>query len=79
MTESTVFDYIVVGCGGIGSATLYWLTRLAPNASNKPRQFLFHEQFFAKKKKNIFIEILGLEKFDLGHHNGGSQDYSRIM
>jgi sarcosine oxidase len=24
----TVYDYIVVGCGGIGSAALYWLSRL---------------------------------------------------
>ena len=23
--------------------------------------------------------VLGLEKFKLGHENGGSQDYSRIM
>ena len=23
------FDYIVIGCGGIGSATLYWLSKRA--------------------------------------------------
>jgi sarcosine oxidase len=56
MPEFQIFDYIVVGCGGIGSATLYWLARTDPNA-----------------------KILGIEQFELGHHNGGSQDYSRII
>ena len=28
---STDFDYIVVGCGGIGSAALYWLAKTAGN------------------------------------------------
>lgn len=49
------FDYIVVGCGGVGSGTTYWLSKLAgPN-------------------------VLALEKFQLGHVNGGSQDVSRII
>ncbi|CAG2206651.1 unnamed protein product [Mytilus edulis] len=49
------FEYIVVGCGGVGSGTLYWLSKKAG------------------------IDVLGLEQFELGHHNGGSQDHSRIM
>ena len=24
------FEYIVVGCGGIGSGTIYWLSKRAP-------------------------------------------------
>ena len=27
----------------------------------------------------LITDVLGLEQFKLGHHNGGSQDYSRIM
>ncbi|MGD1929709.1 MAG: N-methyl-L-tryptophan oxidase [Leptolyngbyaceae cyanobacterium] len=49
------FDYIVLGCGGIGSAALYWLAKRAG------------------------ADVLGLEQFSLFHHNGGSQDYSRII
>ncbi|VDI68749.1 Hypothetical predicted protein [Mytilus galloprovincialis] len=49
------FEYIVVGCGGVGSGTLYWLSKKAG------------------------IDVLGLEQFELGHHNGGSQDHSRII
>ncbi|XP_055955783.1 monomeric sarcosine oxidase-like isoform X2 [Patella vulgata] len=51
----THFEYIVVGCGGIGSAAVYWL---------------------AKRAK---ADVLGIEQFELGHHNGGSQDHSRII
>jgi len=54
--HKTEFTYIVLGCGGIGSAALYWLSTLAPGQ-----------------------EILGIERFELGHHNGGSQDHSRII
>lgn len=50
------FTYVVVGCGGIGSAALYWLSTLAPGE-----------------------EVLGIERFELGHVNGGSQDHSRII
>ncbi|XP_045189446.1 monomeric sarcosine oxidase-like [Mercenaria mercenaria] len=53
--ERTSFDYIVVGCGGIGSAALYWLS------------------------KRVGAGALGIEQFELGHHNGGSQDNSRII
>ncbi|MDB9529669.1 N-methyl-L-tryptophan oxidase [Oscillatoria sp. CS-180] len=49
------FDYIVLGCGGIGSAALYWLS------------------------KRVGTDVLGIEQFPLFHHNGGSQDYSRII
>ncbi|GFO04772.1 monomeric sarcosine oxidase [Plakobranchus ocellatus] len=49
------FDYIVIGCGGVGSGALYWLSRRAGE------------------------NVLGLEKFRLGHVNGGSQDVSRII
>ncbi|XP_059148127.1 monomeric sarcosine oxidase-like [Physella acuta] len=49
------FDYVVVGCGGIGSGALYWLSRRAPGS------------------------VLGLERFNLYHENGGSQDVSRII
>jgi sarcosine oxidase len=28
-TGKQAFEYIVVGCGGIGSAALYWLSREA--------------------------------------------------
>ena len=51
----TNYEYIVLGCGGVGSGTAYWLARRAGR------------------------EVLGLEQFQLGHHNGGSQDYSRII
>ncbi len=27
----------------------------------------------------MFIDVLGLEQFELGHHYGGSEDYSRAM
>ena len=30
-------------------------------------------------KKQYFSGVLGIEQFELGHHNGGSQDNSRIM
>ena len=49
------YDYIVLGCGGIGSGALYWLS------------------------KKTDKKVLGIEQFELGHHNGGSQDYSRII
>ncbi|MGB0386469.1 MAG: N-methyl-L-tryptophan oxidase [Ardenticatenaceae bacterium] len=51
----TNYEYIVLGCGGVGSGAAYWLARRAGR------------------------EVLGLEQFSLGHHNGGSQDYSRII
>ena len=51
----TDFEYIVLGCGGIGSAALYWLARRAG------------------------ADVLGIEQFKLFHHNGGSQDHSRII
>jgi len=51
----THYDYIVLGCGGIGSGAAYWLARRAG------------------------AEVLGIEQFALGHHNGGSQDHSRII
>jgi len=51
----TDFAYIVLGCGGIGSAALYWLARRAGT------------------------DVLGIEQFKLFHHNGGSQDHSRII
>ncbi|MEZ4710472.1 MAG: N-methyl-L-tryptophan oxidase [Caldilineaceae bacterium] len=49
------YDYIVIGCGGIGSGAAYWLARRAG------------------------ASVLGLEQYKLGHHNGGSQDHSRII
>ncbi|MEM7117870.1 MAG: N-methyl-L-tryptophan oxidase [Chloroflexota bacterium] len=49
------YDYIVIGCGGVGSGALYWLAKRAGK------------------------RVLGLEQFQLGHHNGGSQDFSRII
>ncbi len=49
------YEFIVIGCGGIGSAALYWLARHAGR------------------------EVLGLERFHLGHDYGGSQDHSRII
>ncbi len=54
--EKRDFTYIVIGCGGIGSAALYWLSTQVPGE-----------------------EVLGIERFELGHHNGGSQDHSRII
>lgn len=51
----THYQYIVLGCGGLGSGAAYWLARRAG------------------------AEVLGLEQFTLGHHNGGSQDHSRII
>ncbi len=49
------YDYIVIGCGGVGSGAVYWLAKRAGK------------------------RVLGLEQFELGHQNGGSQDYSRII
>ncbi len=54
-TMKTAFDTIVLGCGGIGSGALYWLSRRLGN------------------------DVLGIEQFPLFHHNGGSQDKSRII
>nr|XP_006819315.1 PREDICTED: peroxisomal sarcosine oxidase-like [Saccoglossus kowalevskii] len=54
-TEPHFFEYIVVGCGGIGSAAVYWLSKRASRG------------------------VLGLEQFQLGHSNGGSEDHSRII
>ena len=51
----THFEYIVLGCGGIGSAALYWLSRRAG------------------------ADVLGIEQFQLFHHNGGTQNRSRII
>ena len=51
----TSYDTIVLGCGGIGSAALYWLAR------------------------RLGSDVLGIEQFKLFHHNGASQDYSRII
>ena len=28
------YEYIVVGCGGIGSGTLYWLSKLSKDGKN---------------------------------------------
>ena len=53
--SSKSFDYIVLGCGGIGSGAVYWLAKRAGS------------------------RVLGIEQFELGHQNGGSQDYSRII
>ena len=55
MDERRAFDFIVVGCGGIGSAAAYWLARIAG------------------------VDVLALEQFHVGHDNGASQDYSRII
>ncbi|XP_069112883.1 monomeric sarcosine oxidase-like isoform X2 [Argopecten irradians] len=54
-TDRRFYPYIVVGCGGVGSAAVYWLSRRAGS------------------------DVLGLEQFELGHSNGGSQDHSRII
>lgn len=45
----------MIGCGGLGSGALYWLSR------------------------HVGADVLGLEQFNLFHHNGGSQDRSRII
>jgi sarcosine oxidase len=46
---------VVIGLGGIGSATAYWLARRFGSA------------------------VLGLERFELGHPYGASEDHSRII
>ena len=51
----TIILIFVIGCGGVGSGAVYWLSKRAGK------------------------RVLGLEQFNLGHHNGGSQDYSRII
>ena len=51
----THHKYVVVGCGGLGSAALYWLSRAAGGS------------------------VLGLERHELGHVRGASQDHSRII
>ena len=55
VSERRAYDFIVVGCGGIGSAATYWLSRVAGH------------------------DVLALEQFQIGHDNGASQDYSRII
>ena len=52
MTES--YDYVVVGLGALGSATVHQLARRG-------------------------FSVLGLERFELGHHRGASHDTSRIL
>ncbi|XP_077981659.1 monomeric sarcosine oxidase-like [Glandiceps talaboti] len=54
-SEVKDFEYIVVGCGGIGSAAVYWLSKRAGK------------------------DVLGLERFQLGHDHGGSQDHGRFI
>lgn len=49
------YECLVVGCGGIGSAAVYWLSR------------------------TIGEEVLGLERFHLGHERGASEDHSRLI
>jgi hypothetical protein len=49
MTENNTYDYIVIGIGGIGSAAVYWLKKLAPNA----RLYEFFDQLYYKLKKNF--------------------------
>lgn len=49
------YEAIVVGCGGLGSAALYRLS------------------------KEIGPSVLGIERFQLGHDRGASQDHSRII
>jgi sarcosine oxidase len=49
------YEAIVIGCGGIGSAAMYWLSR------------------------ELGDNVLGLERFRLGHDHGASQDHSRII
>ncbi|CAN5150570.1 N-methyl-L-tryptophan oxidase [soil metagenome] len=49
------YEAIVIGCGGLGSAALYRLSR------------------------ELGTSALGIERFRLGHHNGASQDHSRII
>jgi sarcosine oxidase len=51
---SETYDYVVVGLGGLGSATAYHLARRG-------------------------FSVLGLERFELGHHRGASHDTSRIL
>jgi len=46
---------IVLGLGGIGSATAYWASR------------------------RLGDSVLGIEQFEMGHLNGGSEDHSRII
>lgn len=55
---NTDHRYVVVGCGGLGSAALYWLARAVGNAPGA---------------------VLGLERHELGHVRGASQDHSRII
>ena len=52
---NTDHRFIVIGCGGLGSAALYWLARTGAGA------------------------VLGLERHELGHVRGASQDHSRII
>jgi sarcosine oxidase len=49
------YEAIVVGCGGLGSAALYRLS------------------------KEVGPSVLGIERFQLGHDRGASQDHSRII
>ncbi|MDL5159765.1 N-methyl-L-tryptophan oxidase [Actinomycetospora termitidis] len=52
---NTDHQVVVIGCGGLGSAALYWLARERGPA------------------------VLGLERHELGHSRGASQDHSRII
>lgn len=53
--SSLDYRVAVVGCGGLGSAALYWLSRAVGDG------------------------VLGLERYELGHDHGASQDHSRII
>lgn len=38
--EGKLYDYVVIGCGGIGSAALYWLSKRAGSGENMLFLFL---------------------------------------
>ncbi|PIK39139.1 putative sarcosine oxidase isoform X5, partial [Apostichopus japonicus] len=71
------YDYIVVGCGGVGSSTLY-RSSCKQELAKKP-SLAYQSRKQTELSTFLAPGVLGIEQFQLGHHYGGSQDHSRII
>ncbi len=58
----------------------FWVVKNGSHSTTL-RQLMIQAMFEVPRIKSDFLlaDVLGLEQFKLGHHNGGSQDHSRIM
>ena len=53
-SDRRFFDYIVVGCGGIGSAAVYWLSKRA-HSGTITQTCLCNHNFLANSLNNFLI------------------------